>query len=189
MATDNSVALQLVSEVVEEIAQITVVTLVLLMLLLGVMVDEAHKRTFLSVGIVDGPRLQIVNRNDPLVSFLIRVATEEDISLALLFSFLIVEHRHTDHECRPLIAGLLALNDVVDERQLDKAHELVVSELGLLVVVPLQGELGQRHQSFLDILVDGIALLEKTVFEDDAAWVGVEAVLDAKDNKSGSSLD
>jgi hypothetical protein len=32
-------------------------------------------------------------------------------------------------------------------------------------------------------------LFEKTVFEDDATWFVIKAVLDSKDNKGGSTLD
>ena len=49
---------------------------------------------------------------------------------------------------------LLRFDDLVDERQLDHAHVLVLLELLLIIVVPLEIELSQRADALLDLLVN-----------------------------------
>lgn len=161
-------AFELLPKVVQKIAQVPLAMLIVFIctLLLLLRTDEVHKGVLLGIGIEDSPCLEIVDSSHPLVALLPGVATEEEITLRLFFLVTVVPHCDRDHETRPLVADLLGSNHIVDEWQFNTAHIVVILELVLLVVEPLQLVLGQRNDTHFDILVDSIALLVKFVLED-----------------------
>ena len=153
-------AFKLVTEVVEQVGQVALLVILTIHFLFFVPLrDEVRKGVLLRVSFVNCSRLEIVYRNNPLVTHLRRVAAQPHIPLAFFLTLPIVVHGDADHEGRPLVVRLLRLDDLVDERQLDHAHILVLLELLLIIVVPLEVELGQRADALLDLLVDRITLL------------------------------
>ena len=166
---------------------ILIVLVVALFLLLRT--DEVNKGVLLGIRIEDSPGLEVIDGGHPLVALFARVATEEEVTLGFFFLVTVVPHRDRDHKTGSLVADLLGANHVVDEWQFDAAHVVVILELVLLVVEPLQLKLGQRYQTQLDILIHSIALLVELVFEDEAFRELVDLVLDSEDGKSTSSLE
>ena len=148
-------AFKLVTEVVEQVGQVALLVILAIHFLLFVPLrDEVRKGVLLRVSLVNCSRLEIVYRNNPPITDLRRFAAQPHIPLAFLLSFLIVVHGDADHERGSLVVRLLRFDDLVDERQLDHAHVLVLLELLLIIVVPLEIELSQRADALLDLLVN-----------------------------------
>ena len=112
-----------------------------LVLLFILVIDEVDKLVLLGISIIDSPSLQVVDSDDPSVANLGILAREEDVALALFFALSVDPHGDADHEGGPLIAVLLRLDHVVDERKLYLAHILVNFEFSLIVVEPFEAVL------------------------------------------------
>jgi len=149
---------------------------------------EANISIFGSICIIYGLCLQVFDRDDPLVSDLIRVCAEYDVAVVDdVVSFLILEHRDADKERRPIVVDLIGLNDAVYELELDLAQWLPIDSL-LLVVVPAEFIARECDESWLNLLIELRPLLVEPLVQDEAFAVPCEQVLYAAHVESGSAV-
>lgn len=138
---------------------------------------ETNIPIFSGICVIYGLCFQVFDCDNPLVSDLICVCAEYDVSVVDdVVPFLVFVHCDADKERWPIVVDLIGLDDAVYELELDGTQRLPIDSF-LLVVVPSEFIACKCHESWFDLLAEMGPLLVEPFVQDEAFTVLREQVL------------